>query len=493
MSETQSSYRQIFKSTSLFGGVQVIVIMIGIVKTKFIAIWLGTEGIGILGLLNSPLNLIISISGLGIAFSSIRNISEAHVSSDNKSKERITSVVLKWSLFAGLLGLIVTLALSPLLSKWSFGDQEYTVAFIWLSVVVLLQIQSQGLNAILQGSRRLKELAKSGLFGAVLGLLASLPLYFFLRTKGIVPSIIISAVAAFIISFHLTKNLRRGNDKITIKETYFSGIKMVKLGLLFTGAGVLASLNSYVINALISSKEGIAQVGLYNAAWSITGQYTSLIFSAMATDYFPRLSTIHRDNHKVKELVHQQAETALLIMTPLLVLIIMLMPFVIKLLYTDAFIPVVSLSIILILGMPFKAMEYSMGYVFLSKGEGRLYITMQIIFAIIILTFNIVFYSFMGLNGLGVSFILYYFIFMISSFIMLNRKYDFNLSKKFVFIFLVNLSFVILAFIFNTLDRLPSMVVLSTLILIVSVVYSIKQLDKVIDFRSFFSSLVNRG
>lgn len=75
MEETKSSYRQIFKATGLFGGVQVLIILITLVRSKFAAIMLGTTGFGI-NLLNSPIALITTITGLGISYSAVRDISE---------------------------------------------------------------------------------------------------------------------------------------------------------------------------------------------------------------------------------------------------------------------------------------------------------------------------------------------------------------------------------------------------------------------------------
>ena len=77
MTDSQSSYRQIFKSTSLFGGMQVITILISIVRTKFVVVLLGTAGVGTLGLFNAPMGLIASLTGLGISYSAIRDISKA--------------------------------------------------------------------------------------------------------------------------------------------------------------------------------------------------------------------------------------------------------------------------------------------------------------------------------------------------------------------------------------------------------------------------------
>ncbi|MBE0655370.1 MAG: oligosaccharide flippase family protein, partial [Bacteroidales bacterium] len=138
-SEYNSSYRQIFKATSIFGGVQVIQIIIGIVRIKFVAILLGTAGLGIMRLLNAPLQLIITITGLGIAFSAVRNVSEAHETGDLTFISKTIITLRRWSWFTGLLGAIVTITFAPQLSKWTFGNPEYTWAFIWLAITILLQ------------------------------------------------------------------------------------------------------------------------------------------------------------------------------------------------------------------------------------------------------------------------------------------------------------------------------------------------------------------
>ena len=103
MSEQQSSYRQIFKSTSLFGGVQLIIILVNIVRTKFVAILLGTAGMGTVGLLNSPLGVIASLTGLGINFSAIRDISEAFGSDDKKRLARTIISFRRWVIVTGVL------------------------------------------------------------------------------------------------------------------------------------------------------------------------------------------------------------------------------------------------------------------------------------------------------------------------------------------------------------------------------------------------------
>ena len=44
-----------------------------------------------------------------------------------------------------------------------------------------------------------------------------------------------------------------------------------------------------------------------------------MIFNAMATDYFPRLSAINKDNNAIQKVVNEQAEIAILLITPITV------------------------------------------------------------------------------------------------------------------------------------------------------------------------------
>jgi O-antigen/teichoic acid export membrane protein len=484
-SSQQSSYRQIFKATSLFGGVQVFQILIGVVRVKFVAVLLGTAGVGIIGLLNAPLQLIMSITGLGIAFSAVRDVSEAHSTGDQRRIALVIKTLRRWSRFTGLLGAVVTISFAPLLSKWSFGNGDYTWAFIWLSVTLLLQAISKGQGAILQGTRRLKDMAKSGVAGSALGLLTSIPLYYVFGIRGIVPAMIITAVTTLFLSWYFSRKVAIEPIQLSFAETYGSGLGMAKLGIYMTLAGFLASLSAYVLNAFISNRSGVEQVGLYNAGWGVIGQYTGIIFAAMATDYFPRLSAIQDDNEKVRELVNQQAETALLIMTPLLALLIITMPIVVRVLYSPSFLPVVMFANLSVLGMQFKAISWAMGYVYLAKGNGKLFLTMEIISGTLIMGLNLLFYYLYGLNGLGISFIISYILGILMSYFVLRIKYDFNLPAIFYWRLISTYGFVVCSFLTIFINNELYRYLAGTVVLILATLFCLYKLNSLIDLHSY--------
>src|SRR5665647_487728 len=282
MSEQQSAYREIFKSTSLFGGVQVIIILVNIVRTKFVAILLGTAGMGTFGLLNSPLGVIASLTGLGISFSAIRDISEASGSGDEQRLARTIISFRRWVIFTGLLGMLATILLAPWLSKWTFGNSNYTWAFIWLSVTLLLNDLSSGQKALLQGMRKLQSMAKATVIGSLLGLVASIPIYFIYGIKGIVPSLIISACVALLLSWHFARQVPVAKVIITYKESFNEGKGMIKLGIILSISTQIGALVSYLLNSFISRTGGLEQVGLYSAGMGLVG--TCLLYTSDAAD-----------------------------------------------------------------------------------------------------------------------------------------------------------------------------------------------------------------
>ena len=149
----EESYKNIFKTTFLFGFVQVFNILIKVITNKIVAVLLGAEGMGIVGIYNNTLEFIKSGTSLGISQSAVRDISEANAKDDDKRFSSTISVTNRVIIITGLLGGIVTLLLSPWLSEWTLGNRDYTFAFMLLSIVVVARILTDGQLAIFGKSK----------------------------------------------------------------------------------------------------------------------------------------------------------------------------------------------------------------------------------------------------------------------------------------------------------------------------------------------------
>ena len=88
---------------------------------------------------------------------------------------------------------------------------------------------------------------------------------------------------------------------------------MVKLGIAFVFAGIMGSGADFVIRSYLNHVGSLNVVGLYNAGFMLTMTYAGMVFSAMETDFFPRLSAVHDNVENQNQTVNQQIEVSLLL------------------------------------------------------------------------------------------------------------------------------------------------------------------------------------
>lgn len=479
-----SSYRSIFKATSLFGGVQVYQILIQVIRSKFIAVVLGPSGVGIQGLYFTAIQFIKDLTSFGLSQSSVRDVSEANGTGDINKVNRTVSVLRHLVWFTGLFGLVVVLVLSPLLSKWSFGSYDYTIPFAFLSVTLLLDQLSAGQKVVLQGLRRLKDLAKASAFGSTVGLLITIPLYYFFKVDGIVPTLILYSASVLLISWLFSRKVEVRKEELTTKEVILEGRKMMSLGIAMSVSAILASATSYILKGYIRSIGGIDEVGLYTAGFAIMTSYVGMIFNAMSTDYFPRLSAVQENNEKCRKLVNQQGEVASLIITPLLCSCIVFMPFAIQLLYSDRFLGATGYVLWASLGMMFKLGSWLISFQFVAKGESRLFVINELTSSSYSFVGSILGYRLGGLTGLGIAYCVSFLIYFLQVFFIARKKYGFSMTKEFCGLYLLQTVTVALTLISVLAFGGWKKYLIGCLIILASSVYSIAGLNKRMDVLS---------
>ncbi len=492
MEAQRSSYRQIFKATGLFGGVQVFNILISIVKSKFIAVLLGPTGMGIASLLNSTSDIISSLTSFGLGTSAVRNIAAADASGDQYKLDRTVTALRRLVWITGLLGALLMLVLSPWLSELTFENKDYTYAFMLLSVSLLFRQLATGPNALLQGMRKLKSLAKATVWGSLLGLLISVPLYYFFGLDGIVPAIISFALITFFIPYFYARQIKVNRVNLSLHETWQEGKSMLTMGLMLSLSGIITMAVSYLVRVYISRTGSVADVGLFNAGFTIIGTYTGLIFSAMATDYYPRLSGVAHDKQLSKEMINQQAEIAILILAPILMVFFVFIHWVVQILYSDQFTPINEMIHWAALGIFFKAAGWAVGILFLAKGASKLYLINEAISSIYILLFNIAGYKWMGLDGLGIASLAGFVIYLMQVTIICGYKYEFKFSRYFIKIFGLQFLCAVACFCIVRFVPSPYHYLLGSCLIIASSLYSLRELNNRLALKEFILSKTKR-
>ena len=478
MSKNQSSYRQIMKATSIFGGVKVIQIIIAIIRSKLIAILLGPLGIGISGLLTSATGFVSALTNFGLSTSAVKDISAANSTGNETRLATIIKVFRRWVWVTGSLGAILTAILSRWLSELTFGNRDFTFAFIWISITLLLNQISAGQTVLLRGMRKLRSMAQSSVIGSVIGLFTTIPLYYFYGIKGIVPAIILTAITTLITTWFYARKIKVKSIFVSPARTIAEGKGMLKMGFLISLSGLLTLGGSFLVRIFISNQGGVDEVGLYTAGFAIINNYVGMVFTAMATDYYPRLSAVANNNAESKKVINQQAEIAILILSPIILIFLVFIKWVIIILYSKRFLPINDMMYWAALGMFFKATSWAVAFVFVAKSKSKLFFWNELITNIYLITFNLIGYYYLGLTGLGISFLAGYSLYLLQVYIVAKTNFDFAFNYSLIKLFLVQLAFASVCFMTISFFNNPWTYFIGIILIFASSWYSWKELDK---------------
>ncbi len=408
MKKENSSYNQILKSTTIFGGSQVLVILIGLIRTKIIAVLLGPMGVGIIGIYQSVIEMVRSTCSLGIDTAGVKDIAEADNNTDKDSLYKTITRFNKWFRASALLALLICIAFCYPISHWAFGSDDYAIYIACLSVAAALHILATGKSTILQGLRKIPEMAKSAVWGSLIGLIVTIPVYYIWRLDGIVPALIINALIWFLcVMFYYRKQTIKGID-ISNKEAFEAGLSSLRLGVYIVLAGIVSTVSMFLVRAYISRNIDLDAAGLFQSAWVITNVYLGLILKSMGSDYFPRLSAISGEKEKVKKLVNEQSYIVLVIALPIIVGMLLFADFALSVLYSYDFTGAGTILRWQVLGTFLKVLCWPISFILLARNKGLVFLITEIIFYVAYLLSAYLLYPAYGLDAAGIGYLIAY-------------------------------------------------------------------------------------
>ncbi|MGP1591505.1 MAG: oligosaccharide flippase family protein [Prevotella sp.] len=437
--ETSNSYSHILKYTSIFGGVQGLVILIGMVRNKLIALLLGPQGMGLMALFNSTVRLISDTTGLGLGMSAVRELSRLYDEEHHEELKSRIELIRSWSLITACLGFVLCVVLSPLINHYTFSWGNHTLHFMLLAPIIALTALSAGELSILKATRKLRRLAEISIYGVLCALATSVPLYYIFGESAIVPSLIIIALSQFIIT--ITYSFHYYPYRVHFDSDTFSEAKpMLRLGISFLGAGIMGSGSDFIVRSFLNYEGSLDDVGLYNAGYMITMTYAGVIFSAMETDYFPRLSSVNNNVEERNLLVNRQLEVSLLLISPLLILLMSILPIALPLLYSDAFLAVLPMVKVAIFAMFMRSLELPVAYITLSRGDSKAFFLLETTYYLLFIMMFWLGYKYAYLWGVGLGLVVTGLLFNIILYAFAYQKYSFCISKRMLLYLAIQLS-----------------------------------------------------
>lgn len=406
---SEHSYRTILRSSSIMGSASVLNILSGLVKMKVAALLLGPAGIGLIGIYQNLMQTASTVSALGFNNVGTRQVASANAAGEGAALLRVRQALLWGTVGLALIGAGVFWLLSPWLARRILDDPGSAGDVAWLALGVGLTVAAGSQTAYLTGLRRVGDVARvkvlSGIAAATFGILA----IWLWGRPGVVVLVLMVPVTGFVAGHWFLSRLEKPMGRcLALVELAGEWRALTQLGVPFMLSALVMTVAQLAVRSLVQHRLGGDALGQFQASWSIGMIYLTFILGAMSTDYYPRLTGAIATRRAAQRMVNEQTEVALLLISPVLLAMLALAPWVIHLLYTSEFAPATRILRWQLLGDALKVLTWPLGFVILAKGAGRVFILSEALGAAVFVGVTWLLLPAMGVSATGIAFIAMY-------------------------------------------------------------------------------------
>jgi PST family polysaccharide transporter len=330
---------------------------------------LGPGGIGLEAVYDSVVTLARTLFDLGISTSGVRQIAVAAGTGDRRAIAGTFATLRRTCLVLGLLATAVVFSFRESLSRIAFGNTDHAWDIGLLSVILFFGAVSGGQAALIQGTRRIGDLARMNIIGALAGAVLSIPLVYFFGRGGVALYMVVAAGAMVLASNHYAGRIALEPVKVPFEAVKREAASLFRLGIVFMASGLMATGALFLLRILITRQDGLEGAGQFQAASALSMVYVNFVLQAMGTDFYPRLTAVANDDERCNQLVNEQAEISILLALPGVLGTIAVAPWVILAFYSSRFNEAAAILCWQVAGMVLRVNSWPMGFIILAKGR----------------------------------------------------------------------------------------------------------------------------
>ncbi len=433
----QNNYSRVIKYLGIFGGAQGVSFLLSMLRNKFASVLLGTIGFGIIAVYNRTVQLFCDFTGLSLSLSAVRRLSDAYSNEDGATVRHCVKVIRSIAMLTGIAGMLLMALSSPLMSRLMFdGSWYYAARLSLLSPVVLFIAVSGGELAVLRGVKQPGKIAMYILWTAVSAVLATIPLYYAFGLGGILPAIFLVSLLQMAGALYFSTRLYHYRAAPFSWRLLREGLDIVKLGAGYIYASILVSGSIWLIYQAVTRIGGDEATGIFSAGYILVGMLPSILFAAFDSDYYPNLSGIFAHTRERNALVNEHIEVHLLVQVPVILCVIILLPWLFPLFYSDAFLPALQMTQIAVFALLFHILTYPISFMPVSKGDTLVFAGQETVYNVSFVLLTVLGFYRYGWVGAGVGMALARVIDLCVVYTISHCRYGFRLSLKAVRYFL---------------------------------------------------------
>ena len=386
-------------------------IIAGLLTSKAIAVFIGAEGLALIGNLRNFVSSFQTIAILGFYNGVVKYVS------DFKDNAVELSRTLSTVFYVGFVSTILLSFLCYFNAENinniifpSYSNYAYVIKVF--AIVLPFYALNMFSFSIMNGFTKYKILIIINIIGQILSVSIALLLIYQKRIDGALISVVIAESLIFLITLVGIINRRSLVPLIKVNNVSFSILKkMSSYSIIALFSAVILPLVTIVIRSYIIEVEGYKDAGFWEAITRFSKYYLMFVSSLLALYILPRFSEI--DNAKeFKKEVFSFYKTVIPILALGLFIIYLLRSFIVVIVFTNEFQPVEDLFLWQLLGDFVKVLSMVIAYQFLAKKMFWHYIITEAFLVVILYLSSIHFIDLYGVKGavIGhfVSYVVYY-------------------------------------------------------------------------------------
>ena len=384
----------------------------GLLTSKAIAIFIGAEGLALIGNLRNFTGAFQTIATAGFYKGIVKYISEVKENTLELSK------LLSTVYYVGFVSTVMVSFFCYFKAEWindlifpTYNDYAYVIRIF--AIVLPFYALNMFSFSIMNGFSKYKILIIINIIGQILSVSIALLLIYQNKIDGALISVVIAESLIFLITLVGIINRRSLVDYIKVNNINYSFLKkMAPYSVMALFSAVLLPIVAIAIRSYIIDNIGYKDAGFWEALTRISKYYLMLVSSLIALYLLPRFSEIN-DAKEFKKEVFGFYKTILPVLIIGLVLIYVLRKYIVLAIFSEEFSSIEDLFIWQLLGDFVKVLSIVIAYQFLAKKMFWHYILTEAFLVITLYTSSIYFINlYEGIEGAVVahfvSYIMYY-------------------------------------------------------------------------------------
>ncbi len=440
--------KAVLLNTYIMGFSNLLVVIFNFTRSKFNAVYLGADGMGLVYLLTNALGLIGTLSNFGFGTIVTREISRLHHKNVPGTTQNLVRHYQLVSWITGFIGLALTIVCSAMLSKITFNSYRYSHYFILSSAAVLLAQVNTGYMAALEGQRLFKTIAKINISSSVLLLFTGLLVLRFYKVDAIILLVLLSSIIPCLFSYFYFSRLNYTSGRINYRFLVILFKDLVKNGYSISLTRTLPFLSNAVLYFVLSRSEVTSAVGLYSGGFSIIFMITNFMFSAMEAEFFTRISTL-QEQDALNGALNFQVNFMLTVITPAVVIFGTFSDYVITTFLSIDFIEVSYILKIATIGLIFKVVTWPILYFYFVKNRELEYFKIDLLTTAAALAVNVFVFIQYGFMCLGIAFLVGQIISFLYAVYKLHKDFHLFLENRSLKYLSIQLGLALIAFLVN--------------------------------------------